>query len=387
MTDPNRKIRFLSPEDLKFSRAFFELSLPRVFPWFLYGVGLLLLIAGLWATFGKMEIVVKAFVVLRPRQNVSELKSALTGQVTSRLFTPGQQVKAGEVLWILDDRQVIAQKDGAQGQKKRAEKILADVKMVLQSLNDENDSLFQNHKDAARKYELIKQEESRLNMLWEQAQRDWDLEKTLPKAAQASSRTKDLETSALMAKGQLDSYLLNQKQNLLDQENSLKSEIENLISQLASLDEQLSNSQVRAPLSGWVEEVRKFNSGDVVLAGETLVRIIPESVQDLKAQLSVASNDIAEIKVGMPFRMVFPKLHPSEFGQLEGTLESVPQDAWLQPDAPPVFQLEGSLSRLWMENNQGLRINLKAGMTADARIIIKKKPIWRFVLEKLDFIK
>lgn len=113
------KIRFLSPEELRHSRAFFELSLPRVFPWFLYGVGLLLVSAGLWAAFGEMEVVVRAQAVLRPRVNISELKSAATGVVTHRGFVRGQEVKAGDLLWSLDTRSLEAQRSVIVQQQQR----------------------------------------------------------------------------------------------------------------------------------------------------------------------------------------------------------------------------------------------------------------------------
>ena len=387
MNKTNMQVHFLTPKELKHSRAFFELSLPRVFPWFLLVVGLLLLTFVLWATFGEIELIVRAPVVLRPRQNVSEVKSSLTGMVTEKAFIQGQTSKAGDLLWTLDTRTLSAQREGALGQLRRAESLLADTQIVREALGGLQESLPGENTEAGRKIQLFLKEEHRLSLLADQALRDWDLEKGLPLSSRTPTRIKDLETAAQMSRGQLESFRLSQKQAYSDQEKSLTSEVENLTSQLASLDQQLRGAQVRSPLDGWVEEVKKFNVGDVIIAGETLVRIVPESARDLKAELLVASNDIAEIKPGMGFRLIFPKLPPSEFGQLEGTLETVPQDAWLQPDAPPVFQLQGSLSRLWMENNQGLRIDLKAGMTAEARIILKKKAIWRFLLEKLDFLQ
>jgi len=380
-------IRFLTHEELKHSRAFFELTLPRPFTWFLYGVIILLISGFLYAWLGELEVVVRAPVVLRPRQNVSEVKSSLTGMVTEKAFIQGQTSKAGDLLWTLDTRTLSAQREGALGQLRRAESLLADTQIVREALGGLQESLPGENTEAGRKIQLFLKEEHRLSLLADQALRDWDLEKGLPLSSRTPTRIKDLETAAQMSRGQLESFRLSQKQAYSDQEKSLTSEVENLTSQLASLDQQLRGAQVRSPLDGWVEEVKKFNVGDVILAGETLVRIVPESARDLKAELMVASNDIAEIKPGMIFRLIFPKLPPSEFGQLEGTLESVPQDAWLQPDAPPVFQLQGSLSQLWMENNQGLRIDLKAGMTAEARIILKKKAIWRFLLEKLDFLQ
>ena len=70
-----------------------------------------------------------------------------------------------------------------------------------------------------------------------------------------------------------------------------------------------------APISGIAEPLKKFNTGDTVFAGDTLVRIVPDAAAQLKAELSISNKDIAEIRIGMPITLKFAALPPAEYGR------------------------------------------------------------------------
>lgn len=380
-----KELHFLTPKELKDSRAFFELRLPDAFDWFLWGLFALLFAGALWAGFGEMDVIVKGSAVLQPRQNVSEIVSALTGQVVTKRFTNGQKVKRGEILWTLDNREYEVDRAGTLAQIERDKKRLEDLRMVAIAISESEASLPADAPEARRMASIIMSEDKRLELLAAQAQRSLDQQKLLPEAARTKTKMMDLETTAQVAKCEWETYRKTQIQNNYETINSLMAAIDSREQHLAELDQEITLSEVRSPLDGWVEETTKFNVGDTVVSGATLVRIVPENARDLKVVITVSSDDIAEIRKGMQFRLVFPKLPSSEFGQLEGTLDIVPEDAWVVNNSSYIFQMEGTLSRLWLENSRGLRIDLKSGMTAEARIIVKRKPIWRFILETLDF--
>ncbi|TAH54374.1 MAG: HlyD family efflux transporter periplasmic adaptor subunit [Treponema sp.] len=382
-----KDIKFLTSKELKDSRSFFELRLPKVFDWFLWGMLALIIAGSLWATFGQMDVVVRGAALLQPKQNVSEIVSALTGQVASKRFMNGQKIKRGDILWTLDNREYKVDRSVTLQQLERDRKQLNDLVMVGNVLLYPETVLPESAKDARRMAELILTEDQRLELLVKQAQRVLDQQLLLPEASRTRSKVQDLETSLQIAKIEWDSYRKSKIQINYESINSLLGSIEGLERHLAELDQEILSSEVRSPLDGWVEEITKFNVGDTIVAGMTLVRVVPENARDIKAVITVSSDDIAEIREGMKFRLIFPKLPSSEFGQLLGTIDIVPEDAWLINGSSRVFQLEGTLTRLWLENSRGLRVDLKSGMSADARIVIKQKPIWRFILEKLDFLE
>lgn len=382
-----KDIFFLTPKELKESRSFFELRLPKAFDWFLWGMLALLIAGSLWAAFGQMDVIVRGAALLQPKQNVSEIVSALTGQVTSKRFVNGQKIKRGDILWTLDNREYKVDRSVTLQQLERDRKHLDDLIMVGNVLSYPETVLPESAKDARRMAEIILTEDRRLELLVKQAQRVLDQQMLLPESSRTRTKVQDLETSLQIAKIEWDSYRKSKIQINYESINSLLGSVEGLERHLAELDQEILSSEVRSPLDGWVEEITKFNVGDTIVAGMTLVRVVPENARDIKTVITVSSDDIAEIREGMEFRLIFPKLPSSEFGQLHGTIDIVPEDAWSINGSSRVFQLEGILSRLWVENSRGLRIDLKSGMSADARIVIKQKPIWRFILEKLDFLE
>lgn len=170
------------------------------------------------------------------------------------------------------------------------------------------------------------------------------------------------------------------------QKNALQIQIENLEKKQAELEQQLTAGMLTAPISGIAEPLKKFNTGDTVFAGDTLVRIVPDTAAQLKAELSISNKDIAEIRIGMPITLKFAALPPAECGLVQGTITSISADALFLPNAPAFFTAEAVLEKDTVTSKQRKTVALKSGMAAEAKIITARKRILTVILEKLDFI-
>jgi membrane fusion protein, peptide pheromone/bacteriocin exporter len=115
------------------------------------------------------------------------------------------------------------------------------------------------------------------------------------------------------------------------------------------------------------------------------VRIIPSEDTKIKAVLTVLSEDIAEISQGMTFLLSFPKLPPSEYGYLEGTVKTIPKDVEINTGTNSVYKVDGYLESCILKKHTK-EIHLMPGMEAEGRIIIKRERVIRYFLEKLDFV-
>lgn len=73
-----------------------------IFSAFIYCIVALLLVALLYACFGKIEIVATASGVIRPNEDVSTVSSLLGGAVTEANYYDGQLVQEGDVLFAVD---------------------------------------------------------------------------------------------------------------------------------------------------------------------------------------------------------------------------------------------------------------------------------------------
>lgn len=391
MNDPEGKPesvpwKFLSLSDFKDSRVFFEMRLPAVYGWFI--LALVMIFAGgfAWVWFGELDVIVKAQAVLRPKQNVSVLKNAVAGSVAEKLFLQGEKVDKGQALWRIDTSAVAVDSANTALQLSRTQARLWDVELLEASYSAGYDTIPSGRREAANRAGVYFNEINRLTLAVEKARQNWQKETDLPVSLSVAQRVQELETEYRLAELSLEGYKGEERLKLQEEKNTLLTEKENLQRRLAALERQEKDALVLAPLAGSVEEIRKINAGDYLVAGEEVARVVPEEARDLKAELSVDNKDIAEIKAGMRYLIKFEALSPSEYGQLEGTIQQVGADARLLPNAPPFFVLEGDLEKTYLVNRKGERVNLKSGMVGEARIILKRRQILRFLLEKLDFL-
>ena len=226
---------------------------------------------------------------------------------------------------------------------------------------------------------------------------------------QYESTILDAETKLIRAKRQPSTFIIQQeiqdlqnhynqlvlqyeawKNNQIIQANEsykqLTTEKNTLLSQLSDLERIVKNAIVMAPIDGYISEVKPLNTGDYIFSGEEIIRIIPTTTSNLKAELYVPSADIARIKKGDIVRIRFPGLHPSRYGQLQTTVNLVPPDFTLQEDGKAMFIVEADIHTPYLISKEGTKIMLQAGITAEGRIVTEQSTVLHMILRKLDFL-
>lgn len=83
---------------------------------------------------------------------------------------------------------------------------------------------------------------------------------------------------------------------------------------------------------------------------------------------------------------LFPGLPPSLYGKVLARVTNVPADSIVVNGQIAFFLVEATLDRPWVADRKGVRIALKPGMNASSRIIVTRKTIMKYLLEKLEFI-
>lgn len=373
-------------KDYHHSRDFFERRIPGVFTWFIAIVLAIFAGALAWAALGEIDIVVKAPALLRPERNVSTLKNAVSGPVAVKAFVQGMNVKQGDLLWRVDTTALEVDRANAALQERRMAAKGRTLVVYEAAVLAEENLVPDTEREAQTRAAVYFSDTARLTLTWKKAVQAWERERDLPASMSTAQKVRDLETEAQLARIALDGYRAQERLRLQDEKTALAAESEALSKRRADLERQKVDAEVRAPLDGTVEELKKVNPGDFLLVGEEVARLVPAGAERLKLELSVDNRDIAEIRPGMAITVRFTALPPSEFGQLDALVATVPADATAQANQPVVFIVEASVDQPWLENKRGDRIVLKPGMGAEARILIKRKNILRFLLEKLDFL-
>lgn len=380
-----KEIKFLTPQELKTSRLFFELKLPNVFLWFVFGVLLIILVFFAWTFFGEMDVVIKADAILLPKQKVSELISPVTGIVSQRFFSNGQKVKKGDLLWCLENENLHTDLKNTEKQLERTQLDLQNAQAVYNYMMKlKNCEVLTS--EAKRLIDIIDIEQKRLYQKMKYTK--WIYEKTKD-VAHGSISKKDLlelENNYLTAKYDYEAYEKKNVQNYYEDINNLFDKLESLTQHLDEVKLAMANYEVVAPQDGTVQTYCEFNEGDVVVSETPICKIVPEKANDLKVRIILSTDEVAEIKKEMSFYLVFPKLSVSEFGTLYGHITFVPNDSQYTDSTTQVSFLEGELDSNYLKSFNGRKVYLKSGMNSTAYIITKRKKIYLFILEKLNFI-
>jgi hypothetical protein len=167
---------------------------------------------------------------------------------------------------------------------------------------------------------------------------------------------------------------------------SLTQNRESLERRISDLERTIRTATLYAPISGKINESRKFNIGDYLMPGEEIITIVPDNTASLKAELYIDPAYIAQIQTGQKATLRFPGLPPSKFGKIEAEINLIPPDYAAGSESNPTFIVEATIREPWLMSSNGEKIYLRPGIGAMGRVIINQDTVMRMVLKKLDFI-
>jgi hemolysin D len=202
---------------------------------------------------------------------------------------------------------------------------------------------------------------------------------------QAKLRLQEEQNSyqSLLQTGQL-AVLRNQQQlkDLDTQIGTLQSQIAQTGSQITSIKLQMQQRIVRSPIDGVIFELPITKAGAVVQPGQRIAQIAPKNTGFvLKANIPI--QDSGFLKVGMPVKVKFDAYPFQEYGITQGKV------TWISPDSKAIqtpqgnienFELEIALDKQYVENGEK-RVQLSAGQTANAEVIIRQRRVIDYVLD------
>lgn len=383
-TDTKIDIKVL--DTLNESRLFFDLRFSRAVPVFIFLTIIIFLNFYIWAFIAKMDDVVKARSVLRPIENISSIKSMTSGEVYEKKYTQNDLVAAGQVLIKFD---VASDTIDLNNSNEYLTQLLNDERnfqILEETILSNSNSLVQDGSEASNLCTTYMAEYSHLIEQKTQLLEKIDRELKLPSAMKTQSKINDLESELVLCENNIVSWRNRELVSAQEKIKSVHQTIQSLERRISDLEKNIKNAAIIAPISGSIDETLKINTGDFVMAGEELFRIVPDSASSLKAEIALDPSTIARVKKGQKVKMRFPSLPPSRFGQLEGYISLIPADVKIAGNNA-VFIVEADIPNPYLITQNGEKIFLRSGISAEGRIIIDNDTVLRMMLRKLDFIQ
>ena len=373
-------------DDMRKTSAFFMLKPVNAIYGFIITVCFAIFVVIIWALIAPMDDIVKASVLLRPCQAVSSVRCVTSGELETKNYDNDFIVNEGDLLFSLDTSALKTELDSYRlAQKKNLENLHV-YKTLAMTISSGIIDVPEDDTDAFLKSNSYLLEKSRYETVLEDARVKYEREKEAPSSLRILQNITDLENQYIQTKLSYETWLSNQNIQTNEKLSSLETERKSLESRISELERAIKNSTIYAPISGRITEIKKMNSGDYIIAGDEVLRIVPQDNESLKADIYVDPSYVARVKVGNPIKIKFPGLAPSRYGMVETEVSIVPPDVTVMTSGQAAFVVEAVIDNPYLSTKHGQTARLLPGISAEARIVTDRCTAMQMVLRKLDFI-
>jgi len=161
----------------------------------------------------------------------------------------------------------------------------------------------------------------------------------------------------------------------------LKAKIAENQNLLTSAKAKLKQRFLYAPVDGVVSSLNIPNPGEVVQPGQTIAEMAPQNAP-LVLSASLPNQEAGFVKIGMPAQVKLDAFPYQDYGMVTGKVLSISSDAKPDERLGAVYRVQVALDRSYVTANHQT-IKLKAGQTASAEIIIRRRRIADIILDPI----
>ncbi|MDR7308814.1 HlyD family type I secretion periplasmic adaptor subunit [Rhodoferax saidenbachensis] len=408
---------------------------PRRLAW---GLMILFVLALVWATFGEVDIVAVApgRIIVSDRTKVIQPLEASV--VKAVLVKDGDKVQAGQVLVELDPTMASADQSSLQEQLKAAhseeqrtqallqllskEKLLAQVLPGLQAdmgtKSQIQAQLQAEWQDISAKLSKLDAESNRrqaeiatvkasiakLEATLPMAQsREADFTKLVDQGFISSHATQDktrerveLERDLATQKARLtealataaeteqakSAYRAETQRQLADRYAQAATRRIQLSADNSKADQRQKQTQLRAPVSGVIQQLAVHSVGGVVTSAQALMVVVPDSNQ-VTAEVSIANQDIGFVNPTQGAEIKLETFSFTKYGTVKATVDNVSADAVTDEKKGSYYPATLTLEKKDMLID-GKHIAISPGMNVTAEIKTGKRRIIEFLLSPVQ---
>lgn len=197
------------------------------------------------------------------------------------------------------------------------------------------------------------------------------------------SNIKKIDESNSISKNKNKTTILAQ----IEEQKSLNnSKIEELDISIKEIDISIEKCSIKAEVDGKIDIKNELQSGMIIQSGAIVGEII-NNESELEVGLIIPDKDIGKLKVGQSIKYDISSFSYTEFGFINGQIESLSISSNIDEKTGTIYYTGvGSLEKTSVESYKNESFDIKNGMSCEAKIIIGKKRILYYLLEKLNIV-
>lgn len=377
-------MKLYADETIPYTQEYFIKKKPISQQSFIWIISFLLFAIVIFISFAKFEEVVKVTGYIRPKGNISSVANAVTGRIKSISYKSGQYVSKGELLIEIDPTQLESDKTSLLSQMEEDKEKLNALYEIRNSIKRNKNLISKKHQEASLRFDLWRTNLKKLQNIKNLNYEKYIQEQKLPETMTTIARLHELESQYLISCNDYENLDLSFKYDIENEIISFETSEKINNAKLKQIEDSLLYTKVCAPIDGIIQEISVFNEHDWIQAGQKVFNIIPNESTTTKVELTIPAKQAGKIEKGMKVKMRFPSLPYYEFGGANGTIITIAPDATKTQNGDAFFIIETDIDKQILFDKKGKGYPLKVGLQVDSRIIISKKTILQFVMEKMN---
>lgn len=388
--------------------------------------GLALVLLFVWAGLARVDEVTRGMGKVVPSSKAQLVQAGNPATVASILVRPGQMVKKGQLLVRLDDSQSSSALGQLQAEnvrlEARADRLEGEGTGTSSGCGEgtvcEDEARLSQVRRAAaqsRQSGLAAQVEQRrrdlqeglgtvaalensarlaqdqVDMLAPLAQKgivpktdlisaQRDLGDTRGRLSAAREGVGRAQAAIREAEAQLSQARFDFRQEALNERSEITTKIAVNQETMKGAEARLDRNELRAPATGYINDVQVTTVGGFVNAGEKLMQIVPIG-EKLLIEARVDPKDIAFIKVGDPANVKVTAYDFSIYGGLSGRVRNISADSiYDEAERKAYYTVMVETDRSYIAKN-GTRLPIMPGMVCDVEIVTGRKSILTYLFK------
>ncbi len=167
-------------------------------------------------------------------------------------------------------------------------------------------------------------------------------------------------------------------QQLLMQQTELQAKLQQSEKQLQQAQTEIKQLTLKAPVDGVVMSLNVRNRGEVVQPGQTIAEMASQTAPLILAA-ALPTREAGFVKVGDSVQIKFDAYPYQDYGMVRGKVTTISPDVKVDDRLGAVYRVDIALDR--QSSSQVTR--LKAGQTATAEIIIRRRTVAEMLLDPI----
>lgn len=353
----------------------------------------LLLVAVIWASLSKLDVVITSTGNIQPEGNLQIVQTYAGGIVNTINVKEGVHVEAGDTLLTLntdsidiDENQLLNQKRIIEIQQQLYKKILEgeDISVIDYSdYNEQELSYIRTITDSDLSYKnklkSLENEKENAEINLKIAQLQLEQYKEI-----GSERQNQIQSA------QVEQYKLNVDNadiQIKDAKTQYSQQINSYISELSEKKKDIDNNlekyalskeyqTIIAPVSGYINSLNVNTIGETVASAQELVTIVPDNTP-LEMLCYVKNMDISDIREGMEAEIKLDAYSYNKYGTVKGTVKYVSPSSFVSDSMGNVYLVKIEL------NNNNSNIELISGLSGSVEIKTDKRTVLEYFMDPI----